>query len=422
MPSNATNSRAGRFINQTGGYKAFIPAPLPPDPPVRLDEELVCLLNDAAISLGRLDGLTVNLPNPDLFLSMYVRKEAVLSSQIEGTQASLEDVLAYEVEVARERIPADTEDVVNYVRAMNYGLRRLKTLPLSLRLLREIHHELMHGVRGSDRMPGEFRTSQNWIGAPGTTLNAAAFVPPPPHDMKTALHDLEKFLHTEAVLPALVRCALVHAQFETIHPFLDGNGRVGRLLITFMLVQAGVLGRPLLYLSYFFKANRDAYYDRLTRVRTEGDWEGWLRFFLRGAGEVAKEAAETARQILCLRSRCERTIQQAKTRGTMNALRVLDYLFHQPVVTAAALATGIDVSAPTAHTLVGLFEEMELLREATGKPWRRVFVFEPYMKLLREGTEPDTVSPQRTPWLFAHRSRDVQTAGKRQKRKAKGKQ
>jgi Fic family protein len=387
MPSNSTTFRAGRLVNQPGRYKAFIPSPLPPDPPLRLDDEAVALLDNAAMALGRLDGLAINLPNPDLFVSMYVRKEAVLSSQIEGTQASLEDVLAFEVEAAKDRIPPDTEEVVNYVRAMNYGMRRLKALPMSLRLIREIHRELMRGVRGSERMPGEFRTSQNWIGPPGSTLAEATFVPPPPHAMTTALGDLEKFLHANIALPPLIRCALVHAQFETIHPFLDGNGRVGRLLISFLLYHAGILARPLLYLSYFFKANRDAYYDRLNRVRFEDDWEGWTRFFLRGVAEVAKEAAETAMKILALRGRCERTIHRTTRRAAANALRLLDYLFEHPVTTTAKVSAALQVSAPTANSLVAAFERAGLLRETTGQAWNRVFSFEPYLRLLRAGTE-----------------------------------
>jgi Fic family protein len=388
MP-NSTTARAGRYVNQPTGYKAFIPSPLPPDPPLRTDDEIMALLGDAALALGRLDGLAVNLPNPDLFVSMYVRKEAVLSSQIEGTQATLEDVLAFEVEAAKEGIPADAAEVVNYVRAMSYGNRRLQTLPLSLRLIREIHRELMHGVRGSERLPGEFRTSQNWIGAPGSTLTDAAFVPPPPHEMTRALGDLEKFLHTPSPLPLLIRCALTHAQFETIHPFLDGNGRVGRLLITFMLCHGGALARPLLYLSYYFKANRNEYYDRLNRVRFEGDWEGWVRFFLRGVADVAKQAAETAMKILDLRARCDDKLRRAKIRGTATALRLLDQLFEHPVTTAATVMQWLDVSKPTANDLLATFEKARLLRETTGQARGRVFAFEAYLKLLRAGTEPE---------------------------------
>src|SRR5262245_20807423 len=247
--------RAGRYVKQIEGYRAFIPAPLPPDPPLVMDTELIRLLSEADRSLGRLDGVTSVLPNPDLFVAMYVRKEAVLSSQIEGTQSTLEDVLQFEVDATGVELPKDVEEVVNYVRAMNQGLRRLQQLPLSLRLIREIHATLLENARGSHRTPGEFRRTQNWIGPAGCTLETATFVPPPVREMHVALDNLEKFLH-DTSLPLLIQCGLAHAQFETIHPFLDGNGRVGRLLITFMLVQRGVLERPLLYLSQYLKAHR----------------------------------------------------------------------------------------------------------------------------------------------------------------------
>jgi Fic family protein len=241
------DDRAGSYVSQIGGYKAFVPKPLPPDPPIRLDGEMVLLLSQAAIALGRLDGTSATLPNVDLFVAMYVNKEAVLSSQIEGTQASLIDVLAFEANAAFPENPQDVEEVINYIHALNYGLERLKTLPLSLRLIREIHDLLLQGVRGADRHPGEFRTLQNWIGHLGGTIGTARFVPPAPEDMNKALGDFEKFFHEETSLPTLIKVGLVHAQFETIHPFLDGNGRVGRLLITFILCCEGILHKPLLY-------------------------------------------------------------------------------------------------------------------------------------------------------------------------------
>jgi Fic family protein len=245
-----------------------------------MDEEMVSLLSRADCALGRLDGVTSVLPNPDLFVAMYVRHEAVLSSQIEGTQSTLEDVLEYEIEARANNQPKDVEEVVNHVRAMNYGLRRLRDFPLSLPLIKEIHAELMRDVRGSHREPGEFRRSQNWIGPEDSNLTAAIFVPPPPHEMLLALDNFEKFLHTAKPMPVLLHCGLAHAQFETIHPFLDGNGRVGRLLITFLLCQREILQAPLLYLSLYLKAHRAEYYDRLTAVRTDGNWEGWLKFFI----------------------------------------------------------------------------------------------------------------------------------------------
>ncbi len=256
MPEISSTTRAGRFISQASGYKAFIPAPLPPDPPLQLDSEMARLMSEADRALGRLDGVTSILPNPDLFVAMYVRHEAVLSSQIEGTQCTLEDVLEMEIDPSGADQPKDIEEVVNYVGAMNYGLERLTTFPLSLRLIREIHRKLLENVRGAQRDPGEFRRTQNWIGPGGCTLATATFVPPPVPEMNEALGALERFMHEDASLPALAQIGLVHAQFETIHPFLDGNGRVGRLLITFLLCQRGILSQPLLYLSHYFKLHR----------------------------------------------------------------------------------------------------------------------------------------------------------------------
>jgi Fic family protein len=392
--------RAGRFVSQPAGYRAFIPAPLPPVPPLSLDDEAQCLLNDAAFELGRLDGTAVNLPNPDLFLSMYVRKEAVLSSQIEGTQASLDDVLEYEITPHQLARDLDVAEVVRYVRAMNYGLDRLNEgFPLSLRLIREIHGELLSDGRGSERMPGEFRTSQNWIGTAGSTIATASFIPPPPHEMMTALWDLESFVHAARPIPLLIRCALVHAQFETIHPFLDGNGRVGRLLITFLLCHAGALRRPLLYLSYYFKARRQAYYDHLNAVRFEGDWEGWVKFFLAGVVEVARQAAGTARSIVALRGEHQALIGAAMPRAATNALRLLDHFYGHPYATAASVVGTLGVSQPTANNLLDRLEEAGILREVTKQAWGRTYVYQPYMDLLREGTEPihrEPPSPERT--------------------------
>ncbi len=271
--AQGNSGRAGRYVNQLTGYRAFIPAPLPPEPPLSISPVELGLLSAADRALGRLDGVAYILPNPSLFVAMYVRREAVLSSQIEGAQSTLDDVLAYELEGESNDLPADVHEVVNYVRAMYSGLARLSELPISLRLIREIHAELLATGRGAERQPGEFRTSQNWIG-PGGTLATARFVPPPPYEMDQALDNLEKYLHAPSPWPNLIDLAMVHAQFETIHPFLDGNGRVGRLLVTFMLVQRQVLRQPLLYLSYYLRLHRTEYYDRLTAIREQGDWEG----------------------------------------------------------------------------------------------------------------------------------------------------
>ena len=294
--------RAGRYIQQATGYKAFIPEPLPPRPDVEFDGELRTLLSQADRDIARLDAIAALLPNPDLFVAMYVRHEAVLSSQIEGTQSTLEDVLAFEAQGTNNDAPKDVEEVINYVRAMNHGLHRLNELPLSLRMLREIHGELMQNVRGSEKTPGEFRTSQNWIGGSGSSLSTASFVPPPPHELMASLGALELFMHNgKADTPLLIRCGLAHAQFETIHPFLDGNGRVGRLLITLMLCEEQALSRPVLYLSVFLKAHRAEYYDRLTAIREHGQWEPWLRFFLRGISQTARAATQTAKDLVAMR-------------------------------------------------------------------------------------------------------------------------
>jgi Fic family protein len=386
----ADDHRAGRLVTQPSGYRAFIPAPLPPDPPVALDGELLALLSHADISLGRLDGVVKVIPDPDFFVGMYVRREAVLSSQIEGTQSTLEDLLEVELEPETEGRHGDVGDIVNYVAAMNYGLSRLKELPLSLRLIREIHAELLRGGRGSHATPGEFRRTQNWIGAKGATLRQATFVPPPVPEMKEALGDFEKFLHSDEDNALLIMAGLAHAQFETIHPFLDGNGRVGRLLITFLLVHGQALRAPLLYLSYYFKLHRAEYYDRLMAVRLRGDWEGWLRFFLRGVAETAEQATDTAERIFELRER-NRTLVMSDTGP--NGLKLLSMLFHRPLVNVNAVGRELDVTFPTANRLVARFEELGLLRELTGQRRSRLFRYEPYLQLFDESAPLDSGMP-----------------------------
>jgi Fic family protein len=376
-----TPSRAGTFQRQPSGYDTFVPAPLPPDPPVAFDTGLIGLLSAADQALGRLDGVIRTVPNPDLFVAMYVRREAVLSSQIEGTQSTLEDLLAAELEPAAPGLPEDVDEVVNYVRAMNYGLDRLATLSLSKRLIREIHRELLATGRAAHRMPGEFRRDQNWIGPENAPIERATFVPPAVPDMHSALDDFERFLHEEQSLPALVHVGLAHAQFETIHPFIDGNGRVGRLLITFLLVLRGVLHRPLLYLSHYLKRHRAEYYDRLMAIRLRGDWEGWLAFFLAGVAETATEATETARAILELRERHREAIQD---RSGLNGTRLLDLLFDRPLVNVNLVKDRLGVSFATANNLVAQLEEAGLLTEITGGRRRRVFRYEPYLALLRD--------------------------------------
>jgi Fic family protein len=323
MPTDtfSYSARAGRLISQPTGYRAFVPVPLPPVPSIALDGELLRLLSDADRALARLDAISTLLPNANLFVAMYVRQEAVLSSQIEGTQSTLEDVLAYEANATHNKAPKDVEEVVNYVRAMNHGLKRLPELPLSLRLLREIHKELMHKLRGGERTPGEFRTSQNWIGGPGSTLMNAAFVPPPPHELMRCLGEFEKFIHeSKSDTPLLIQCGLAHAQFETIHPFLDGNGRVGRLLIALMLCEANALSRPLLYISHYLKANRAEYYDRCGRERASLRDRAAHRCIARGAAceiRVKRECAQVDR-LPIRETYCER---QSVQRGAGRVLR-----------------------------------------------------------------------------------------------------
>ena len=327
-----SSDRAGRYVLQPHGYRAFIPAGLPPTPAIQFTDKLQAVLSEADRALGRLDGSIGTLPDPDLFVFMYVRKEAVLSSQIEGTQSSLDDLLEVEASLFRQDRPKDVDEVVNYVVAMKHGLARLKELPLSVRLIREIHEKLLKGVRGADRNPGELRTTQNWIGAHGCTLNDAAYVPPPPHEVPTALSDLEAFIRARDPMSALVRAGLTHAQFETIHPFLDGNGRVGRLLITFMLCEREILTKPVLYLSSYFKRHREQYYEMLQSVRDRGDWEAWLIFFLTAVAKVSNESTETARRIVDLRERHRNVITGHFGRGAASALRVLESLYSRPIV------------------------------------------------------------------------------------------
>lgn len=345
---------------------------------------MVAILSRADQELGRLDGISQTLPNPDLFVAMYVRREALLSSRIEGTQSTLDDVLAFELEPKTVADPEDAEEVVNYVAAMNYGLNRLQTLPLSLRLIREIHAKLLRGVRGAERQPGEFRKTQNWIGPERVPISQATFVPPPVSEMQTALDSLERFMHDERTLPVLINCALVHSQFETIHPFLDGNGRVGRLLITFLLVHRGVLHRPLLYLSHYFMRHRTEYYDRLTAVRNSGDWEAWLSFFLRGVAETSEEATQTSRSILGLRKRHEDILKEHKM--GQNGVRLLDLLFQRPLVNVNLVMKHLDVTFPPANRLVQEFEKLRILREITGGQRYRRYRYDSYLALFEEHT------------------------------------
>jgi len=376
--------RSGRYIRQPTGYRAFIPAPLPPNPPINLSGQIQSLLSRADRALGRLDGSIHTLPNPDLFVAMYVRKEAVLSSQIEGTQSSLQDVLTAEAKILDANRPHDVNEVFNYIAAMNYGLQRLDEVPVSIRLIRELHERLLQGVRGEHLTPGELRTRQNWIGPTGCTLNEAAFVPPPPHEVLQHLSALEQFLHTDTDLPLLIKIGLAHAQFETIHPFLDGNGRIGRLLITFLLCERQVLIKPVLYLSWYFKRNRQDYYDYLQAVRDRGDWESWLAFFLTGIEQVSRQATDTARDVLDLRERNRDQITQSMGRSAANGHRVLEHLFLRPVVSIHDVEQITRTTYQAARDLVGKFEKAGILQEITGQKRNRRYLYHQYRDLFRD--------------------------------------
>jgi Fic family protein len=381
--------RLGRHeVTAVGGerVRAFIPPPLPPVPPIELGP-LLGLLDRANQALGRLDGVASILPDTPLFLYMYVRKEAVLSSQIEGTQSSLSDLLLYEAEEAPGAPLDDVREVSNYVAAMDHGLARLREgFPLSLRLLREIHGILLARGRGETQKPGDFRRSQNWIG--GTRPGNAAFVPPPPQDVTGCMGDLEHFMHAETPeIPVLVKAGLAHVQFETIHPFLDGNGRLGRLLITLFLCEQGVLREPLFYLSLYFKANRSTYYELLQAVRETGEWEPWLEFFLTGVLETSTQAADAARRILALFDEDRRTIE-ALGRPASSALRVHQLLETRPLITIPQGAQALGLSRPTVASSLAHLQEVGIVRETTGRQRGRTFVYDRYLALLNEGTEP----------------------------------
>jgi len=380
----------GRYeITSVGGeqVRAFIPQPLPPDPPLALSAPRLQLLERATLALGRLDSITLLLPDPDLFLYAYVRREAVLSSQIEGTQSSLADLLLFELEEAPGVPFDDVVEVSNYVAALNHGLDRLREgFPLSNRLIREMHAVLLSRGRGAEKSPGEFRRSQNWIG--GTRPGNAHFVPPPPHQVEDCMAALEGFLHnTQKPYSALIKAALTHVQFETIHPFLDGNGRIGRLLIAFILHHQGVLSQPLLYLSLYFKQHREEYYRRLDLVRLEGDWEAWVDFFLEGVARTATNAVETAKRLVALFQEDERKIKTLG-RGAATALLVFHTLCRRPLVNLNQVCGQAHLSFPSAAKGMEALVLLGLGREVTGQRRNRVFAYDRYLAILQEGTEP----------------------------------
>jgi Fic family protein len=379
--------RAGKFVRQPRGFSAFIPNPLPPEPPIKYDEELQLLLSEADRALARLDGIATVLPNPDLFITMYVKKEALLSSQIEGTQASLEGILEYEADLIPKEDINEIKEVINYIKALNYGIERLKELPMSLRLIREIHGILLQDTRGSDRSPGEFRKSQNWIAPPGVvSLNEATFIPPPPDLVTGTMGELEEFFHSKDAIPPLVKIALIHAQFETIHPFLDGNGRIGRLLITFYLSWKGILSKPLLYLSFYLKKNRTAYYDLLMGIRTKGLWENWIKFFLTGISETSAEATHTAREVIRLKEDLITKLYE-NSLSSIYAIKLIDALFETPLINTEDVIEKLNVSKETANTLVRKFEDLGILKEITGKQRYKKYIFKNYVDIIARGTK-----------------------------------
>lgn len=366
--------------------RAFVPDPLPPEPALVYDWELQEGIEKAMLALGRLDGLTQVLPDPTLFIYSYVRKEAVLSSQIEGTQSSLSDLLLFENEGVAGVPLDDVREVSNYAAAMYFGLARLKELPLSMRLLKEIHAVLLDKGRGKEKEPGEFRRSQNWIG--GSRPGNAIYVPPPPDQVLECLGVLEKFLHNDPVkTPLLIKAALAHVQFETIHPFLDGNGRLGRLLITFLFCAEGTLREPLLYLSLYFKQNRQRYYELLQSVRLTGDWEAWLKFFVTGVEETATQAAHTAHRLIQLAAEDAKRIQ-AIGKPAGSALRVHRLLQSQAIISIPTATKELNLTPPTVATALQNLEKLDIVRETTGRNYGRLYAYTKHLAILNEGTEP----------------------------------
>jgi Fic family protein len=378
-------NRVGDFVLQKEGYETFIPYPLPPAH-LDINEKLQLLLSRADSALARLDGVTQVLPNPDLFVAMYVKKEALLSSQIEGTQASLQGVLEFEANMKPKEDINDIREVVNYINAMHHGMDNLESGDLSLELINNIHKILIEGTRGTDKLPGKLRDFQNWLGADGaTTIYDARFVPPPPEKVEELMLDLEKFIQTKDNFPALTKIALIHAQFETIHPYLDGNGRMGRLLITFYLYWRGVLSKPLLYLSFYLKKHRDEYYTILNKTRFEGDWESWLEFFFKGVIEVSNNSIDTAKKVIKLKQDLIEKLLENNISG-VHAVKLVDILFDRPVITVTEVSEYVGMSRQAANTLVKKFENVEILREITGRKRYKKYIFSNYVRIIEKGT------------------------------------
>ena len=380
------DNRAGCFVNNLSGemaYKSFKPAPLPPNPPVEIDTEMIQKLVEANRNIAILEGLSSRIPNMDLFVSMYVRKEALMSSQIEGTQCTLDDILSPYIETNANQ---DVADVVNYVKATEYAIDRLNTLPICSRLIKETHAVLLQGVRGSEKSPGEFRYSQNWIGGTGSTLMNARYIPPNPSDMIEAMSNLEKFINNDDSMDPLIASALIHYQFETTHPFLDGNGRVGRLLITLFLMERKVLTTPALYISYYLKLNRVEYYDRMTQVRRTGDYEQWIRFFLDAISESAKEAVADIDRLTTLHDSSMSKLNDLSTRQKKSVSAVFTYLESNPIIDIGKTASALGMSYNTTAKAVSILEEKRILQQTSKEGKARIYSYTDYLDILRKST------------------------------------
>lgn len=380
------NNRAGAFVSNLTGemaYPSFRPAPLPPNPPIALSGELVAKLVDANKKLAALDGLSARIPNMDLFVSMYVRKEALLSSQIEGTQCTLDDILNPLME---ENTNRNVSDVVNYIKATEFALNRLHSLPLCNRLIKETHAVLMEGVRGQEKSPGEFRYSQNWIGGQGSTIRNARYIPPNPEDMQTAMSDLEKYMNGDDSLDPLIQAALIHYQFETTHPFLDGNGRVGRLLITLFLMEKGILSHPALYISYFLKINRIEYYDRMTQVRKTGDYEQWVMFFLQALSDSAGDAIQTIDALTALHNQSVAKLGAFPKRQQTNLFKLFAYIETNPIIDIQKTAAALGLSYNTVSKMVTILVDEGILRQTDKAGKAKIYAYADYLDILRKDT------------------------------------
>jgi Fic family protein len=381
-PEDFKSSAAGSVILTMSGYHAFVPAPPPPE--ILYRSELVVLLSEADSALSELSGLGRYLPNPDLLIAPYVKREAVASSRIEGTQADLSDLLLDEVEPKRTPPGSDVYEIRNYIAALHLGIRKLSELPLAGRLIREMHAVLMQGVRGEGMTPGEFRRSQNWIGRHGSPLGAATYVPPPPDRLDECLKHWERFVNTRGTMPDLVQCAIVHEHFEAIHPFLDGNGRIGRLLITLFLMHRGRLSKPLLYLSSYIEQHRSDYYELLQRIRTHGEWEEWLRYFLTAVRQTARDATEQSRTLLALRDKYRNKLAKEH-----RAQALLDELFVNPYTTVARAALQLGVSSPTAQKTIDRLISVGMLRKSRGREWGRTWLARPILDTVNGALQGD---------------------------------